>query len=119
MAVPVTADLFPGLATVTVLVMVQLKVVVPDWLDGSVAVRVTEDVPGVVGVPVIDPVAELIDNPAGSPVADQVKDDTPDCESVAVLARAVMGEPVTLDWLPGLVTATVLVTVQVIAVVPK
>ena len=118
MAVPVTADLLPGLATVTVLVTVQVKVVVPDWFDGSVAVRVTEDVPGVVGVPVIDPDELLMDSPLGRPVADQVSV-APDCESVAVLARTVMGEPVTLVWLPGLVTATVLVTVQVIAVVPK
>ena len=67
----------------------------------------------------IVPVVGLIDSPAGRPVADQVKDDTPDWESVAELARVVMGAPVTLVRLPGLVTATVLVTVQEIEVVPK
>jgi hypothetical protein len=118
MAVPVTADLLPGLVTVTVLVTFQVNDVVPDWLEGSVAVRVTENVPGVVGVPVIDPEAVLMDRPAGRPVADQVSA-WPDWLSVAELATAVMGEPVTLVWLPGFVTATVLVTVQVMAVVPE
>ncbi len=39
----------------------------------SVAVRVTEHVPAVVGVPVMVPLAALTDRPAGRPVADQVK----------------------------------------------
>ena len=36
-----------------------------------------------------------------------------DDESVAVMGRAVMAVPETLDWSPGLVTVTVLVMVQV------
>ena len=52
------------------------------------------------------PVEESIDRPAGRPVADQVKDDTPDWESVAELVRGLMAEPVTLGLAPGLVTAT-------------
>ena len=36
-----------------------------------------------------------------------------DEESVALIGRAVMAVPETLDWSPGLVTVTVLVMVQV------
>ena len=64
------------------------------------------------GVPVISPVAAAMDSPEGSPEADQVMV-VPDDESVAVLARAVMAEPDGLDWLPGSVTDTAPVTVQV------
>ena len=72
MAVPDVPSWSPGFATVTVLVIVHVKVAVPDWLDGSVAVNVTEQVHGVVGVPVTVPVDELIERPAGRPVADHV-----------------------------------------------
>ena len=117
-AVPDVPVWVPGLLTVTLLVTVHVKVAVPDWLDGSVAVSVTEQVQGAVGVPETVPVDVLIDRPAGRPVADQVKV-APDWLSVAELVSGVMAEPVTFVWLPGLVTATVLVTVQVIDVVPK
>jgi hypothetical protein len=79
---------------------------------------VTEHEQGVVGVPVIDPVELLIDSPLGRPVADQASV-APDWVSVAELETAVMAVPVTADLLPGLATVTVLVTVQVIEVVPK
>jgi hypothetical protein len=72
MAAPVTALWLPGSATDTVLATVQKKEAVPVWPDGSVAVTVTDDVPGVVGVPLMVPVVELIDSPAGRPVADHV-----------------------------------------------
>ena len=42
----------------------------------------------------------------------------PDWESVALICRAVMAVPDTFDWVPGLVTATVLVMVQVKVAVP-
>jgi len=109
----------PGLVTVTELVTVHVKVAVPDWPDRSVAVSVIEQAHGAVGVPEMVPVEVLIDSPAGRPVADQVNDDTPVWESVAELARVVMAEPVTFVLLPGLVTATVLVTVHEIEVVPE
>ena len=63
MAVPETLDWFPGLVTVTVLVTVQVKLVVPKYPSVSVAVMVTEEVPAVVGVPLITPVEVLIDQP--------------------------------------------------------
>ena len=113
MAVPVTADLLPGLATATVLVTVQVNEV------GAEVARTVGGLDGdrararrVVGVPVIAPVEVLIDSPAGRPVADQVRV-APDWESVAELVTAVMAVPVTVDWLPGLATVTVLVTFQV------
>ena len=71
-----------------------------------------------VGVPEIVPVDELIDSPAGRPVADQVRV-APDWESVAESVTGVMAVPETEDWLPGLATATVLVTVQVNEAVPE
>jgi len=77
----------------------------------------TEQVQGAVGVPVIDPVELLTDSPAGSPVADHVNV-WPDWESVAELDTAVMALPVTALLLPGFVTVTVLVTVQVKVAVP-
>ena len=70
-----------------------------------------------VGVPVMAPVELLIDRPAGRPVADQVKV-APDWVSVAVVVSGVIAVPETLDWLPGLATATVLVTVQLNEVDP-
>lgn len=48
------------------MVSANVAVLVPAELD---AVKVTDDVPGVVGVPEISPVAVLIDNPVGKPVA--------------------------------------------------
>jgi hypothetical protein len=115
---PVTPVWLPGLATATVLVTVQEIAVVPEKPAPSVALRVTEQVQGAVGVPVIDPVELLTDSPAGSPVADQVKD-APDWLSVAESVTAVIAVPVTALLLPGFVTVTVLVTVQVKDVVPK
>ena len=79
---PVTADWCPGLATATVLVTVQENVAEPEAPEPSVAVTVTEEAPGAVGVPEMDPVDELIESPAGRPVADQVRV-APDWESVA------------------------------------
>ena len=79
---------------------------------------VTEHEQGAVGVPLMDPDELLMDRPAGRPVADQVSV-APDWVSVAELETAVIAVPVTADLLPGLATVTVLVTVQVIAVVPK
>ena len=66
--VPVTFDLAPGLVTVTVLDTFHVKVVVADRAWESVAVTVTVDVPGVVGVPLTTP-PEEIDSPDGRPVA--------------------------------------------------
>ncbi len=68
MAVPDVLVWVPGLATVTVLVTFQVKVVEADrdWL--SVAVTVTEQAQAVVGVPLTTPPDE-IDSPAGRPVA--------------------------------------------------
>ena len=82
-------------------------------------VSVTEQAHGAVGVPETVPVDEPIDRPAGRPVADQVKDDTPDWESVAESANGVIAVPVTLLCVVWEPTVTVLVTVQVIAVVPE
>jgi hypothetical protein len=79
---------------------------------------VTEQAQGAVGVPVIDPDELLMDSPLGRPVADQVSV-APDWVSAAELETAVMAVPVTADLLPGLATVTVLVTVQVIDVVPE
>ena len=78
----------------------------------SVAVMVTEQAHAVVGVPVMAPPDEAIDRPAGRPVALQVSVAVDD-ESVAVGVNDVMAAPETLDLVPGLVTATVLVMVQV------
>jgi hypothetical protein len=68
--------------------------------------------PGVVGVPVMVPVEELMVRPAGRPVAVH-ETVAVDDESWDELLSGVMAEPVTLDWLPGLVTVTVLVMFQV------
>jgi hypothetical protein len=117
-AVPVTALWLPGLATATVLDTVQENVAEPLAPLASVAVTVTEEVPGVVGVPEMVPLDELIESPVGRPVADQVRV-APDWESVAESVTGVMAVPVTEDLAPGLVTATVLETVQVKAAVPE
>ena len=111
MAVPVTL-LWPEWAvTETVLVIVQVNAAVPLKLLPSVAVRTTEEEPAVVGVPVMVPLEPLIDRPTGSPVADQVSV-APDWVSVAEFVRPAIAVPDTSDWLPGLVTVTVLVIVQ-------
>ena len=86
--------------TVTALVMIQARLVDPANEAPSVAVTVTEEVPGVVGVPVTAPVEVLIASPAGRPAADQVKV-APDWESVAAVVIVAMAEPVTLDCAPG------------------
>ena len=49
---------------------VQVKLAVPVFDPGSVAVTTTVPVPAVVGVPLTSPLAALIDSPAGSPVAE-------------------------------------------------
>jgi hypothetical protein len=117
MATPVLLDWLAMGVTETVLVMVQVKVAVPEAPEPSVALRVTDELPAVVGVPVMVPVEASMDSPAGSPVADQVRV-APDWESVAALSSAAMGEPDTSDWAPGLVTDTVLVMVQVKVAAP-
>jgi hypothetical protein len=61
-----------------------------------VAVRVTEQVHGAVGAPVMVPVVPLIESPVGRPAADQVKVETPACESVAEFDTGEMAVPVTL-----------------------
>ena len=118
MAEPETLDLAPGLVTVTVLVMVQVKLteLACDWL--SVAVMVTAQAHAVVGVPLITP-AEEMTMPTGRPVADQVKVAVVEV-SVAVAVIGVMRVPDTLDLalVVGLVTATVLVIAQAMVAVP-
>jgi hypothetical protein len=112
MAVPDTFDFVPGLVTVTVLVTFQVKVVLPEAAEGSVALTVTEQAQAVVAVPVIVPLELSIDSPAGSPVADQVRV-APDCVSVAEFVSGVMADPLVLLRVTCGVTATTLVTFQV------
>ena len=111
MAEPETLDLAEMAVTATVLVMVQAKLVDPAKPAPSVAVTVTEETPGVVGVPVIEPVEALMASPAGRPVADQVSV-APDWVSLAAFMSVEMAEPVTFDWFALAVTATVLVIVH-------
>src|ERR1700677_56911 len=113
MADPETLAWLPGLVTVTVLVMVQLNEALPVEPALSVAVTVGVYEPAVVGVPVMAPVEELIESPVGSPVADHEVMVATDDESVAESDRPLMAEPDRSDWLPGLVTVTVLVITQV------
>ena len=115
MAEPETVVLVPGFVTATVLEMFQVKLT--ELANGageplSVAVMVTEQAHAVVGVPVMAPPDEAIDRPAGRPVAVQVSVAV-GLVSVAAGVRVVMAAPETLDLVPGLVTATVLVMVQV------
>ena len=117
MADPVTEDWSTIGLTLTVLVVVHVKLAEEAKPAPSVAVMVTEALPGVVGVPVTAPVAALIDRPAGRPVADQVRV-APDWVSEALFESEVMAEPVTEDWAPGFVTETVFVVVHVKFVVP-
>ena len=83
----------------------------------SVAVMVTAQAHNVVGVPLMMPVAEAMDRPVGRPVADQMSPTVvaTDEVSVAVAVMLVMAVPATFDLalVVGLVTATVLVIVQV------
>ena len=79
---------------------------------------VTEAEPGVVGVPLTTPVEALIDRPAGRPEALQVRV-APDWESVAELVSVEMAEPEVLDFVPGLVTVTAPVMVQVKVAEPE
>ncbi len=59
------------------------------------------------------PVPELIDSPGGRPVAEYELMVAVDDVSVADVEIAWMAVPDRLLWEPGLVTVTVLVTVQV------
>ena len=95
------------------MVMFQVKVAEPTVPALSVAVMVTEQAHAVVGVPVMAPVEVLIDRPAGSPVADHDEMVAVDDESEADGVRVEMALPDTWDWVPGLVTDTVLVMFQV------
>ena len=70
-----------------------------------------------VGVPDTVPVAASTDRPGGSPVADQLAIVAVGEESVT-LARSDTAVPDTPTWAPGLVTATVLLSVQVNVAVP-
>ena len=116
-AVPLL-DLWLAIVVIaTVLVMVQVKLTEFEYVVGeplSVAVTVTAQAHAVVGVPLMTPVAEAIDRPAGRPVAVQARVAV-DEESVAVAVMEAMAVPDTLDLavVVGLVTATVLVMVQV------
>ena len=111
MAEPETLDLAEMAVTATVLVMVQAKLVDPAKPAPSVAVTVTEETPGVVGVPEMVPVEVLMASPVGKPEADQVSV-APGWVSLAEGVSVEMAEPVTLVWLPGLVTMIVSETVQ-------
>ncbi len=102
--------------------MVQVKLVDP-VLAGtalSVAVTVTEEVPGVVGVPAMVPLEAPIDRPAGSPDADQVMVGAGErCESVAVAVTGVIATPVVPFWLAMGATETVFLMVQVKVAEPE
>jgi hypothetical protein len=117
MAAPETLDCVPGLVTATLLVMVQVKAVVPEYPAESVAFTVTELDPGVVGVPVMVPLVPLMESPAGKPVADHEVMVAVEDESVAPLVSGVMAVPVTFDWTLWATTVTVLVIFQVKLVV--
>ena len=78
---------------------------------------VTAQAHAVVGVPLITPVAEAMVTPTGRPVADQVSPAVVATLEVSVATEVmlVMAVPDTLDLavVVGVVTATVLVMVQV------
>ena len=69
---PDTSPWSPGEVTFTLLVIVHVNDVEPEAPEPSVAVRVTEEVPAVVGVPEMVPVDGSMVRPAGRPVADHV-----------------------------------------------
>src|SRR4051794_6164287 len=89
--------------------MVQLKLAEPVALAVSLAVTVELNVPAADGVPEIRPVEELIDRPVGSPVADQVYGAVPPEADICRL----LAVPTVPVWLPGLLTVTPPVVVQV------
>jgi hypothetical protein len=62
-----------------------------------VAVTVTEQAQGVVGVPVMAPVVELIESPLGSPVAEKVTELPPVVSWGAAMVSALMALPETFD----------------------
>jgi hypothetical protein len=95
--------------------MLQVKVVFPLAPVGSVALTLTEYDPAVVALPLISPL-ELMESPVGRPVALYVRVMPP--ESVPTICR-LAEVPVVIDWVPGLVTLTVLVTFQVKAAEPS
>ena len=111
MAEPETLDLAAIAVTATVLVMVQANAVEAVCPPKSVTLTTTEETPGVVGVPVMAPVEALMASPAGRPEADQVSTAL-GWVSLAEGVSVEMAEPVTLVWLPGLVTMIVSETVQ-------
>ena len=119
MALPDTSDWVPGLVTDTVLAMLQVKVAEPVVPTLSVAVMVTEQLHAVVGVPVMAPDVALMTRPTGSPVADHDVMVAADDESVAEGVSVEMALPDTWEWVPGLVTDTVLVTVHANEVEPE
>ena len=96
---------------------VQVKLVDPTNPALSVTVTVTANTPEWRVAPVIVPVVGEIDSPVGSPVADQVRVAV-DEVSLADSATGTTDTPTRLVWLPGPVTATVLVIVQVKDAVP-
>ena len=125
MAAPEALDLVPGLVTTTVLVMVQVKLTEFEYVVGeplSVAVTVTAQAHAVVGVPLMTPADEMT-MPAGRPVAVQVSPAAVTTVEVSVATEVmlVMAVPDTFDLVVvvGVVTATVLVMVQVKVVEPK
>ncbi len=93
---PDTSPWSPGEVTSTLLVIVHANPVEPEAPDPSVAVRVTDEVPAVVGVPEMVPVDGSMVRPSGRPVADQVSVAAGEL-SVAELATGVMAEPETSD----------------------
>ncbi len=96
--------------------VVHVKVTEPDAPEVSVALTVTDAVPAAVGLPVMSPVLDAMARPAGRPVAVQVSV-WPVAESVPLICRLTEVASA-VDWLPGLVTVTVLDTFHVNVVVP-
>ena len=117
MAEPTAEDCPPGLVTTTVLVVVQVKEAADTRVAAGVALSdnemITEQEHGTVGVPEMIPVEEPMVRPTGRPVALQVLVAVVEV-SVPENVTGAMAEPVTADCVEGVVvTATVLVMVQV------
>ncbi len=93
--------------------MVQVNEAEPEAPKLSVALRATGKAPELVGVPDTVPVPGSRAKPAGRPVTDHEVIVAPTDKSVAVAVSGVIVVPDKLVWSPGLVTTTVLVTVQV------